>query len=121
MILLETYLVRLLETCSGRSASPTELQRIAQLLAENGFDRPSDTPDWFLHILDQLVEARSSEGFVKYDHSDGKGDVTNLLAELERIIPASWDDYGEALEATFPNGCHLYLGRIDDVWSVSTK
>lgn len=100
IIKLETLnqkLIRLSETVNSIVADKSLKHRITDLLEENDLDKSENVPFWFMDFLNAILEKRST-GRVGYTPDPSKGDTSNMLAELEEIVKADWDDYGEAVE-----------------------
>jgi hypothetical protein len=112
----------ILEIFEQANRHPTNAQAkatIEEMVDHNGFSVPVSTPDWFVSLLTHIAGSIPTNGRIKYAPKDGDGDTSNLLAKLEDLIPAKWDDYGEAIEITFDFGVFVYIGRMGRVWEVS--
>ncbi len=115
---LNTTLNELFLLANGRSPNFQEKSHIEELLLENGFEGDGGSPEWLCNLLNQVASKRPTTGRVPYDFQADKGDITNLLAGLQPIINAQWDDYGEAIEIWFDFGVFVYIGRMGRFWEV---
>ncbi|KFF01723.1 hypothetical protein [Chryseobacterium luteum] len=75
---------------------------IDNILEENDLIETEMIPQWFVAFLESAIQKQVSPK-TKFIYEKGKGDVSNLISELESLINAEWNDYGEAVEVKFDN------------------
>lgn len=77
-------------------------KELEEIISSNELDIDRNVPSWLLDFFTAILEGRET-GRVKYSlNKNESGDVINFLAELEEILEADWDDYGEGIEIVFP-------------------
>jgi len=103
--MLKQLIIDLYEAVNSKIASPDIHALIDDLLEENDLSTNEKVPLWFIDFIKNILHRKSiNRTFFQYDPN--QGDISNLIAELEDLIDAEWNDYGEAVEVTF---CNLNL------------
>ncbi len=77
------------------------MAKLHLLVEENDLGTSEQVPQWLLDCFTAVVELRAVPR-TRYTYDRNEGDVANFVAELEDLIDADWDDYGEAVVAVFP-------------------
>lgn len=119
--MLKNLIIALYEKVNLKKVSEETQKLIVEILEENDLDKQDKIPLWFQECLEAIL-AQKVVGRTHYDYDSKQGDVTNLIAELEDIIEADWNDYGEAVEVTFPNlNMKACISTEGNFYEVSTK
>ena len=122
--MLEKLIIDLYEATSGKVATDNFCISLHNLLEENDLVEEDKVPNWFIDFIESIVAKKAVKRmFFAYDSS--YGDVTNFIAELEGLIDADWDDYGEAVEVYFPKldmyGCISTEGNFYEVKAINMR
>lgn len=116
--MLKEKITQLYQLTNKQVASESVQQQIEDILVENELDTPENVPSWFTDFLDALINKTTTEK-VKTAYNSEEGDTANLLAELEDIIDADWNDYGEVVEVKFSTlNLHAIISAEDDFFQV---
>ncbi len=117
--MLKELLIQLIEKVNKEICSIDMKNLIDDLLDENDLIDNEKVPKWFFILLENLLSETETERTF-FEAQDDEGDLSNLIAELEGIINADWNDYGEAVEVDFPNlNMNLCISREGDFYELS--
>lgn len=91
---------------------------IDNILEENNLIEADMIPEWFVDFLDSITR-KEIKTRTKFAYEKNKGDVSNLIAELESIINAEWYDHGETVEVTFDKiGLKAIISTEDNYYEI---
>jgi hypothetical protein len=118
--MLKKLIVALYSLQTKQAADSNIVAEIDRILTENNLEKEDTTPDWLVSLFAAIVERKIVlKTYFKYDAK--KGDVANFIAELEDLIPAQWNDYGEAVEVFFDKiDLNVVISSEGNFYKVST-
>lgn len=94
---------------------------IQELLNNNGYEKDENVQDWFLDLIDALVNQRLIKP-TPFDFDErGKGDFVNLLADYSDLVPFPYENYGEAIQMSFETGMKATISFEGDTYEVSKR
>lgn len=116
--MLKQQIVDIITLFNGESPDPEVRNRIDKILWENNLLNADSVPQWLTLLFDDILKSNyRGKVYFKYDAS--KGDTSNFLAELEDIIKADWDDYGEAVKIMAPKiGVEILISSEDNFYEI---
>ena len=100
--MLKNTTIKFYEVVNGEAASSSIQDLINNLIEENDLESSDKVPTWLLRWMNGVINQETINR-TSYRYDPSQGDISNFIAELEDLINADWNDYGEAVEVKFTN------------------
>lgn len=112
---LEKVLLAIAEK-TGHSRSDSARRAVTDLLWEHELDHPDAVPDWLLELFRRIANETTTEWESFPIEGYNFSNVFNLLAELDQVLPVSYQHLEESIELTFHS-----LGLVAEIWVESDQ